>query len=248
MRDLANRSEFIHIIRTEGDPPEKYLIRYTCRGVEGINGGNQPIFREQHDVTIYLHAEYPLKQPQLKWMTPIFHPNIHITGAVCIGAWWPAKTLDELLLTLGKAGGSAMADAEALGRLISMALRSGIPIMEIHRQLRGISSDRAVGLGPNKVLSVPDAVGIALERWYRDKQGVQQDLLANTLPPRATPVPRVEAVSAPVKGAEAQGQAEFIGGYDDAQAFMGTCPDCGSQLEYAEGCVKCHVCGFSECG
>ena len=37
-------------------------------------------------------------------------------------------------------------------------------------------------------------------------------------------------------------------GYHDAEAFMGTCPDCGSQLEYAEGCVKCHVCGFSECG
>ena len=102
VRDLANRSDLIHIIRTEGDPPEKYLIRYTCRGVEGINTANQPIFREQHDVTIYLHAEYPLKQPQLKWMTPIFHPNIHITGAVCIGAWWPAKTLDELLLTLGE--------------------------------------------------------------------------------------------------------------------------------------------------
>ena len=102
VRDLANRSDFIHIIRTEGDPPEKYLIRYTCRGVEGVNSAQQPIFREQHDVTIYLHAEYPLKQPQLKWMTPIFHPNIHITGAVCIGAWWPAKTLDELLLTLGE--------------------------------------------------------------------------------------------------------------------------------------------------
>ena len=59
----------------------------------------------------------------------------------------------------------------------SLALRSGIPLMEIHRQLRGISSDRAVGLGPNKVLSMPDAVGIALEQWWREKQGVQQDLL-----------------------------------------------------------------------
>ena len=68
---------------------------------------------------------------------------------------------------LGKAGGSAMADAEAMGRLISLALRSGIPLMEIHRQLRGISSDRAVGLGPNKVLSVPDAIGLALEDWMR---------------------------------------------------------------------------------
>lgn len=32
------------------------------------------------------------------------------------------------------------------------------------------------------------------------------------------------------------------------EMMAGACPDCGSQLEYAEGCVKCHVCGFSECG
>ena len=87
----------------------------------------------------------------------------------------------EVFVTLGKAGGSAMADAEAMGRLISLALRSGIPIMEVHRQLRGISSDRAVGLGPNKVLSVPDAIGIALEEWWRDRVvGVQQELLPPT--------------------------------------------------------------------
>ena len=94
----------------------------------------------------------------------------------------------EVFITLGKAGGSAMADAEAMGRLIFLALRSGIPIMEVHRQLRGISSDRAVGLGPNKVLSVPDAIGIALEQWWRDKQGVQQDLLVSGSPSGASPV------------------------------------------------------------
>ncbi len=100
--DLVNRSQFIHIVTTDGDPVEKYLIRFTCKGVENINPSGKPILREQHDVSLYLHAEYPLKQPQLKWHTPIFHPNIHVTGAVCIGAWWPAKTLDELLLTLGE--------------------------------------------------------------------------------------------------------------------------------------------------
>jgi hypothetical protein len=30
--------------------------------------------------------------------------------------------------------------------------------------------------------------------------------------------------------------------------FIGACPDCGSQLAFIEGCAKCHVCGFSECG
>jgi ribonucleoside-diphosphate reductase alpha chain len=150
----------------------------------------------------------------------------------------------EVFLNLGKAGGSAMADAEAMGRLISLAFRSGIPLMEIHRQLRGISSDRAVGLGPNKVLSVPDAIGIALEEWWREKQGVQQDLLASAPTDSFTPAPPSRA-EVPA-GAEAM-QLD-LSGYDNAEAFMGTCPDCGSQLEYAEGCVKCHVCGFSECG
>jgi ubiquitin-protein ligase len=89
-------------MHTDGDPPEKYLVRFTCRGIERLTPGGKPVIREEHEVSIYLHAEYPLKQPQLKWKTPIFHPNIHSTGAVCIGAWWPAKTLDELLLTLGE--------------------------------------------------------------------------------------------------------------------------------------------------
>ncbi len=83
----------------------------------------------------------------------------------------------EVFMSLGKAGGALMADVEALGRLISLALRSGIPMKEIYRQLRGISSDRVIGLGPNKVLSVPDAVGIAIERWMQEKQGIQQELL-----------------------------------------------------------------------
>ncbi len=158
----------------------------------------------------------------------------------------------ELFVNLGKAGGSAMADAEAIGRLVSLALRSGIPLMEIHRQLRGISSDRAVGLGPNKVLSMPDAIGIALEQWWRDKQGVQQDMLgggqqapvSSLSPPQ--PMASIVPTSRPPIGAE-QMQTEGFG-LHSGEVFMGTCPDCGSQLEFAEGCVKCHVCGFSECG
>jgi ribonucleoside-diphosphate reductase alpha chain len=141
----------------------------------------------------------------------------------------------EVFMSLGKAGGALMADVEAVGRLISLALRSGIPMKEIHRQLRGISSDRVIGLGPNKVLSVPDAVGIAIERWMNDKQGIQQELLAGG------------DVAVPQEVLMSQGGEQLVmGGMQ--QTLSGACPDCGSQLEYAEGCVKCHVCGFSECG
>jgi ribonucleoside-diphosphate reductase alpha chain len=165
----------------------------------------------------------------------------------------------EVFLNLGKAGGSAMADAEAIGRLISLALRSGISMQEIHRQLRGISSDRAVGLGPNKVLSLPDAVGIALEQWWREKQGVQQDLLNGGqsatvqsgpafMSPVPTPAAGVPITRPPMVAEQAAPLPQIDFGNVGGEVFMGTCPDCGSQLEFAEGCVKCHVCGFSECG
>ena len=157
----------------------------------------------------------------------------------------------EIFMSLGKAGGPLMADVEAIGRLISLALRSGIPMVEIYRQLRHISSDKAIGLGPNKVMSVPDAIGIAIEKWMHEKEGEQQELL----PPsgQARPSQSVEATVRPITTAPSlhsqsgQHMAE-IEKETRGPDMMGACPDCGSQLSYEEGCVKCHVCGFSECG
>ncbi|RMH21882.1 MAG: vitamin B12-dependent ribonucleotide reductase [Gemmatimonadetes bacterium] len=138
----------------------------------------------------------------------------------------------EVFCTLGKAGGAAMADAEAIGRLISLALRSGIPITAIKDQLRGISCDRAVGVGPHKVLSAPDAIGQAIERYLEEKDGVQEALPLQ--------------VSATTGGTQPQAAPSSGGGH---QSFFGSCPECGAgQLSFEEGCVKCHICGYSECG
>jgi ribonucleoside-diphosphate reductase alpha chain len=147
----------------------------------------------------------------------------------------------EVFMSLGKAGGALMADVEAMGRLLSLALRSGIPMAELHRQLRGISSDRAIGLGPSKVMSVPDAVGIAIEKWMQEKhEGIQQELLADEDPAVTAESPIVEKIVA--EGFEQLALSRM-------QEFLpGACPDCGSQLEFAEGCVTCKVCGYSECG
>ncbi|HEX7918854.1 MAG TPA: response regulator SirA, partial [Gemmatimonadales bacterium] len=147
----------------------------------------------------------------------------------------------EIFMSLGKAGGALMAMVEAIGRLVSLALRSGIPMPEIHRQLRGISSDKVIGLGPNKVMSVPDGIGIAMEKWMQEKQGIQ-----TTLPGMAEPSmqmgPAMEQIM-PVTMGNQQMNMKL-----NDPTLAGSCPDCGSQLEMAEGCAKCHVCGFSECG
>lgn len=142
----------------------------------------------------------------------------------------------EVFATLGKAGSIATADTEAIGRLISLALRFGVPIQDVYAQLRGISSDRAIGFGQNKVLSVPDAIAQAIEAREQEKAGIQQELI-----PELAPVAGM-ATTPPL-------QAAFsLDGYDPGESFIGTCPDCSSQLEFAEGCMKCHICGFSECG
>jgi len=109
---------------------------------------------------------------------------------------------------------------------------------------KAVLSSYVIGATVVKVLSVPDAIGIAIERWMHEKQGVQQDLLAA----EAAEAPVVEAlVVARPRAIDVGGQQPQLAAHD-ADQHIGACPDCGSQLEYAEGCVKCHVCGYSECG
>jgi ribonucleoside-diphosphate reductase alpha chain len=148
----------------------------------------------------------------------------------------------EVFATLGKAGSVAMADVEAIGRLISLSLRFGVPVNDVYQQLRGISSDRAIGFGQNKVLSLPDAIAQAIGLREQEKAGIQQELI----PEAVLPLTNVD-VTSPELAAVAQPTLN-LGTYDPGESFMGTCPECNSQLEFAEGCMKCHACGYSECG
>ena len=74
--------------------------------------------------------------------------------------------------------------------------------------------------------------------WARILTG-RKELLA-----AAPPVP-ADAIVPPIMVTN-DGEQLMMGGMNET--LGGACPDCGSQLEYAEGCAKCHVCGFSECG
>jgi ribonucleoside-diphosphate reductase alpha chain len=151
----------------------------------------------------------------------------------------------EVFATLGKAGSIAMADVEAIGRLISLALRFGIPVQDVYMQLRGISSDKAIGFGPNKVHSVPDAIAQALGLREREKAGIQEELIPEAVLDTGNAADVAMGVA---PATEPGGPPQLTLAYDSGETFIGTCPECKSQLEFAEGCMKCHVCGFSECG
>ncbi len=72
----------------------------------------------------------------------------------------------EVFANMGKAGGCASSNTEALGRLISLALKKGASPQEVVEQLKGIRCHVPYGMGPNATLSCADAIGKALERRY----------------------------------------------------------------------------------
>lgn len=74
----------------------------------------------------------------------------------------------EVIVNVGKAGTRERALSEALGRLLSTALQYGTPLEALCIQLRGISSEDAIGFGKNKIYSIPDSVAEALEHYLED--------------------------------------------------------------------------------
>jgi ribonucleoside-diphosphate reductase alpha chain len=133
----------------------------------------------------------------------------------------------EVFINVGKAGSDVAADAEGLGRLISLMLRMPSPLsaheraQDIIGQLRGIGSGRAQGFGKYRVMSLSDAVAQALAEHV----GLNA---TDDLP------------GLPDFGEDAQLPLPLRIG--------DLCPECGqATFVFEEGCKKCHSCGHSEC-
>jgi ribonucleoside-diphosphate reductase alpha chain len=83
-----------------------------------------------------------------------------------------ATGLFELFTTMGKAGGCAASQSEAIGRMVSLAWRSGIQTRQVIKQLQGISCHSPSGFGENKILSCADAVARAIQSHMSANGGV----------------------------------------------------------------------------
>jgi ubiquitin-protein ligase len=87
---------------TQGDPPQYYRIQFMGRGLWRDHGKVRVL--EKHHVEIKLGSSYPRTIPELRWLTPVYHPNISEIGMVCLGGygthWVPSVQLDELCTML----------------------------------------------------------------------------------------------------------------------------------------------------
>lgn len=153
----------------------------------------------------------------------------------------------ELFAQIGKAGSDVTAFTEAIARLASLAFRCGVDPDEVAEQLMGIGGSRSVGFGPNRVLSVPDAIGHFLLDYLEenppDQLARRQASLFDTdKEPGDRPlIAKVGAAgrTSPPDNGKANGSAK---------ARFNLCPSCGmNALAYMEGCSKCLACGFTEC-
>ncbi|MFH7324949.1 vitamin B12-dependent ribonucleotide reductase [Desulfurivibrio sp. C05AmB] len=88
------------------------------------------------------------------------------------------KRLFELFNTVGKAGGCAASQCEAIGRLVSLAWRSGMAPEPMIKQMIGISCHKPAGFGENKVTSCADAIAQAIRRHLEMTNGHRDQSLA----------------------------------------------------------------------
>ena len=137
--------------------------------------------------------------------------------------------LCEIFTTIGKAGGNAAAQSEAISRLISLALRSGIDPYAIVKQLKGISGPNPTWEDGKLILSTPDAIGKALDDYLKHRESND---------------PNEQHLQFTMASSRESNNKDVV---DFTLKNLSTCPDCGSTLQHQSGCVTCPSCGFSKC-
>ena len=143
--------------------------------------------------------------------------------------------LCEVFTTIGKAGGNAAAQSEAISRLISLALRSGVNPQSIVRQLKGISGPNPTWEDGRLILSTPDAIGKALDDYLHEKNQRTEEDKAQLLITMDTD-----------KDQKKSPDKEENMSLSTSKLMM--CPSCDSRSVVNEGgCLTCQSCGWSKC-
>ncbi|MDO8426180.1 MAG: vitamin B12-dependent ribonucleotide reductase, partial [Deltaproteobacteria bacterium] len=233
---------------TVEDVAEVYLLAYKlrCKGVTVYRDGSREVqvLTKGSEKPAAKTAEAVTPEPAV-----YASPKPKVRGEVAFGVTRKMKTgcgnlyvtinedeegrPIEIFTQIGKAGGCVASQCEAMGRMTSLALRSGIEAQEIVKQMRGISCHLPVGYGGTKVTSCSDAMAKAMD-WYLGLKRNTGGLLS----------------LGRMAGGLDRGMGASKLDFTLAPELLkrGACPDCGGTVEHADGCLVCRGCGYSECG
>lgn len=136
----------------------------------------------------------------------------------------------EIFTQMGKAGGCAGSQLEAIGRLVSLAFRSGLESKPLINQLRGIRCPAPSWEKGGRIFSCADAIARVLEKRLSHSPHNPHPNNPLQLLQDAQKEPPINIVKEKNSG-----------------NVVGVCPDCGGALRHEEGCVICSACGYSKC-
>jgi ribonucleoside-diphosphate reductase alpha chain len=208
---------------TPEDVAKVYMLAYE-EGLKGIT-----IYRDRSRDSQVLTVGEGVKKTEAK-LAPRKRPKVTrgVTERVNTGCGYIYVTVNfdsggisEVFSVLGKAGGCAAAQLEAISRLTSLALRSGIDVDSIVKHLRGIRCPAIAWEQGHAILSCADAIASVLEKYIRENTETNE---------------RSDNPNMPSQNPEM------------VKSWAGQCPDCGGPLIYQEGCNICLACGFTKCG
>lgn len=162
--------------------------------------------------------------------------------------------LEEVFTTTGKFGGCP-SQSEATSRIISLALRYGVPSEDIIEQLKGIRCKNCVHKDSVDAMSCPDAIGRAMEEALKDIKDDMEimDDISSTLKAMDEDIPEKKldydyGTTRPIgKFISVEKTDTGVRGVLAMTTPINSCPECGAPLVHAEGCVRCSKCTYSKC-
>ncbi len=224
---------------TKEDVAEVYRLAYElgCKGITIYRDGS----RDKQVLSTLAEKEKEKQKEEAKDLRPRRRPKltkgftVRMTtgcGSLYITINEDEKGICEVFGMAGKAGGCAASQIEAVGRLISLALRSGIDVDSIVKQIKGIRCPNPILFGPGgpngKIYSCSDAIAKALELYLEEKKTGEKVLEEETTLDHFT-------------------EEDESDEPETTMNVMGVCPKCGNPLIHTEGCKKCMNCAYSEC-
>ena len=160
---------------TTDDVEKAYLMAYDmkCKGVTVYRDG----CRENQVLNIGENKKEKIVEKRIKKNRPKKLNGVTYQMTTGCGNIYITLNEDEngnifeVFNSIGKAGGCAACQSESIGKLISLAFRSGQTPEPIIKQLIGISCHRPAGFGDNQILSCSDAIAKALKSYLEEKNG-----------------------------------------------------------------------------
>jgi ribonucleoside-diphosphate reductase alpha chain len=220
------------------DVKKVYLLSYElgCKGVTVYRDGSRDVQVLTHTKAQSQTAHIDSKRPRIRPHRTQGYTYLIKTGCqkLYLTINEDEKGPCEVFVQLGKSGGCPTSNVEAIGRLVSVALRSNIEIDSIIEQLKGIRCPMPVLVEGGVVLSCADAVAKALEYYKRDKQ------IPSLFKPGQIESDFKAAPEAP----------KFLNvKTENVLGICPQCPECGTMLVFSQGCVHCPnpKCGYSKC-